>query len=50
MATCVAGFFYSIQPGTYVDEDAQMRAQMRREIADIAVDRKLKIDALGAAP
>lgn len=49
MATCVAGFFYSIQPGTFVDEDAQMRAQMRREIADIATERKLKIDALGAA-
>jgi hypothetical protein len=48
MATCVAGFFYSIQPGTFVDEDAQTRAQMRRDIADIATERKLKIDALGA--
>lgn len=48
MATCVAGFFYSIQPGTFVDEDVQMRAQMRRDIADLATERKLKIDALGA--
>jgi hypothetical protein len=45
--TFVTGLFHSIQPGTWTDKDAEMRAQMRREIADIATERKTKIAALG---
>lgn len=46
---CFAGYVWAIQPGTYVDEEAVKREEMRREIADLASERKVKLEAAAAA-